>query len=81
MYSTSTDLHACNFFPQGANPNMNPAGTTHPNPLPTDYRRSSLLVFSLEPADDGATVYSRMLRFDGTEDPATGGAGPGINED
>ena len=36
--------------------------------------RRSLLVFSLEPADDGATVYSRMLRFDGTEDPATGGA-------
>lgn len=36
--------------------------------------RRSLLVFSLEAADDGATVYSRMLRFDGTEDPATGGA-------
>ena len=36
--------------------------------------RHSLLVFSLETAGDGATVYSRMLRFDGTEDPATGGA-------
>jgi trans-2,3-dihydro-3-hydroxyanthranilate isomerase len=36
--------------------------------------RRSFLVFSMEPAGDGATVYSRMLRFDGSEDPATGGA-------
>jgi trans-2,3-dihydro-3-hydroxyanthranilate isomerase len=33
-----------------------------------------MLVFSMEPAGSNFTVYSRMLRFDGTEDPATGGA-------
>ena len=36
--------------------------------------RRSMLVFSMEPAGSDFTVYSRMLRFDGTEDPATGGA-------
>jgi trans-2,3-dihydro-3-hydroxyanthranilate isomerase len=33
----------------------------------------NLFVFSTEPGDDGATVYSRMLGF-GREDPATGSA-------
>jgi trans-2,3-dihydro-3-hydroxyanthranilate isomerase len=36
--------------------------------------RRSMLVFAMEPAGSNFTVYSRMLRFDGTEDPATGGA-------
>ena len=36
--------------------------------------RRSMLVFAMEPAGSDYTVYSRMLRFDGTEDAATGGA-------
>jgi len=36
--------------------------------------RRSLLVFAMEPAGSDFTVYSRMLRFDGSEDAATGGA-------
>jgi trans-2,3-dihydro-3-hydroxyanthranilate isomerase len=35
--------------------------------------RRNTFVFSAEPGDDGATVYSRMLGF-GREDPATGSA-------
>jgi len=34
----------------------------------------SIFVFSLEPAKDGATVYSRMVGFGDREDPATGSA-------
>jgi len=36
--------------------------------------RRSMLLFAVEPAGSAVTVYSRMLRFDGTEDAATGGA-------
>ena len=36
--------------------------------------RRSIFIFSLEPADDGATVYSRMVGFGDREDPATGSA-------
>jgi trans-2,3-dihydro-3-hydroxyanthranilate isomerase len=36
--------------------------------------RRSIFIFSAEPADDEATVYSRMVRFGGSEDPATGSA-------
>jgi len=34
----------------------------------------SIFLFSREPADDGATVYSRMVGFGDREDPATGSA-------
>ena len=34
----------------------------------------SIFIFSLEPADDDATVYSRMVGFGDREDPATGSA-------
>jgi trans-2,3-dihydro-3-hydroxyanthranilate isomerase len=37
-------------------------------------QRRGVFVFSKEPADDDATVYSRMLSFGGNEDPATGSA-------
>ena len=36
--------------------------------------RRGLFLYSAEPADDGATVYSRMLGLNGYEDPATGSA-------
>lgn len=36
--------------------------------------KRSIFIFSLEPADDGATVYSRMVGFGDREDPATGSA-------
>jgi len=36
--------------------------------------RRSIFIFSLESADDGATVYSRMVGFGDREDPATGSA-------
>lgn len=36
--------------------------------------RRGVFVFSLEPGDDGATVYSRMFGFGVVEDPATGNA-------
>lgn len=36
--------------------------------------RRSIFIFSLEPADDAATVYSRMVGFGDREDPATGSA-------
>ena len=36
--------------------------------------KRSIFIFSAEPADDDATVYSRMLGFGGREDPATGSA-------
>ena len=36
--------------------------------------RRGVFVFSLEPGDDGAAVYSRMLGFGVVEDPATGNA-------
>ena len=34
----------------------------------------SIFLFSREPADDGATVYSRMVGFGDREEPATGSA-------
>ena len=36
--------------------------------------RRSIFIFSLEPAQDDATVYSRMVGFGDREDPATGSA-------
>jgi len=36
--------------------------------------KRSIFIFSLEPADDRATVYSRMVGFGDREDPATGSA-------
>ncbi|MCP5381000.1 MAG: PhzF family phenazine biosynthesis protein [Kordiimonadaceae bacterium] len=36
--------------------------------------RRGMFLFSMEPGDDGATIYSRMLGFGVTEDPATGNA-------
>jgi trans-2,3-dihydro-3-hydroxyanthranilate isomerase len=36
--------------------------------------RRGVFIFSLEPGDDGATAYSRMLGFGVVEDPATGNA-------
>jgi trans-2,3-dihydro-3-hydroxyanthranilate isomerase len=36
--------------------------------------RRGVFVFSLEPAADGATAYSRMFGFGVVEDPATGNA-------
>jgi trans-2,3-dihydro-3-hydroxyanthranilate isomerase len=36
--------------------------------------RRGLFLYSAEPADDDATVYSRMLGLSGYEDPATGSA-------
>jgi trans-2,3-dihydro-3-hydroxyanthranilate isomerase len=36
--------------------------------------KRSIFIFSLEPADDAATVYSRMVGFGDREDPATGSA-------
>lgn len=37
-------------------------------------QRRGLFIFSPEAADDGATVYSRMLGLSGSEDPGTGSA-------
>ena len=40
----------------------------------SDIPRRGLFIFSSEPGDDDATVYSRMLGVSGFEDPATGSA-------
>lgn len=36
--------------------------------------RRGLFIFTTEPGEDGATIYSRMLGFGNSEDPATGNA-------
>jgi trans-2,3-dihydro-3-hydroxyanthranilate isomerase len=41
---------------------------------PLGVARFGVFLFSKEPGGDGATVYSRMLSFEGGEDPATGSA-------
>jgi trans-2,3-dihydro-3-hydroxyanthranilate isomerase len=41
---------------------------------PLALARFGVFLFSKEPGGDDATVYSRMLSFDGVEDPATGSA-------
>jgi trans-2,3-dihydro-3-hydroxyanthranilate isomerase len=37
-------------------------------------KKQSVFLFSIEPGNDGATVYGRKLGIDGREDPATGSA-------